>query len=87
MKAGQSIAISNLPIHQNKRINVSISSTGKTITLQLSGDTPGNAILFNLPIFVNNISATTSGKIDQGAGLITLSPTTRSVTVTLDHSA
>jgi len=86
-KAGQSIAISNLPIHQNKRINVSISSTGKTITLQLSGDTPGNAILFNLPIFVNNISATTSGKIDQGAGLITLSPTTRSVTVTLNHSA
>jgi hypothetical protein len=61
VKAGQHIDISNLPIHQNKRIDLHISSTGNTITLTLVGATPDNTILFNLPIFVNNIrSATTS---------------------------
>jgi hypothetical protein len=87
MEAGQHIDISNLPIHQNKRIDLHISSTGNTITLTLVGATPDNTILFNLPIFVNNIRSATSGTIDNSAGLVTLSPMTRSVTVTLDHAA
>ena len=38
------------------------------------------------PSFVNNIASASAGTIDNGAGAVTITAGTHSVTVTLDHA-
>ncbi len=80
---GPIINVTNFPIHENKRLNFTIDVSGNAITLTLSGNAASNSILFNLPIFSHNIRSTTSGIIDNNQGVVTLSPSTKHVTVTL----
>jgi hypothetical protein len=83
VKQGGVISVTNFPIHGNKRLHFNISVSGNAVTLTLSGNAPGNTILFNLPIFVHNIRSTTSGTIDNNQGVLSLPPSTIHVTVTL----
>jgi hypothetical protein len=79
------IAVSNFPTTGGGRIGVTITARGDAVTLQLTGK-PSGPVAFELPAFVNNIASTTAGTVDNGAGAVTISAHTRSVTVTLSHA-
>jgi hypothetical protein len=78
------IALDNYPISTNKRMGYSITmSSSDRITLTLTGDAPQGAIAFNLPIFLGQAISASAGVVDNTQGLVTLQPSTRSVTVSL----
>jgi len=83
--SGQRIAVSNFPTIDGHRIGVTITTQGDAVTLKLTGELSG-PVSFELPAFVNNISSTSAGTINSGAGTVTVSANTRSVTVTLAHA-
>jgi hypothetical protein len=56
------------------------------VTLRLSGTAPTGAVLFELPAFVHNIAATSSGTIDQKTGTVQVASGVRRVTVRLRHT-
>jgi len=78
---GGSISVTNFPTTDGRRLSVRISSSGQSVSLSLSGQSPSGPVLFDLPSFINNIAAASSGSIDQGTGTVTLAPGTRHVTV------
>ncbi len=77
------ISVTNFPTTDGRRLNLTISSSDRSVSLKLSGQPPSGPVLFELPQFVDNIASTSAGRIDQGTGTVTLSPGTRSVTVQL----
>lgn len=83
--SGKRIAVSNFPTIDGHRIGVRITTQGNAVTLKLTGTLAG-PVSFELPAFVNNIASASAGTIDNGAGTVTVSATTRSVTVTLAHA-
>jgi hypothetical protein len=78
------ISVANFPTSGGRRLGLTIDGSGRRITLTLHGTASG-PVLFELPSFVRNVASTTSGTVDRSAGLVTLAPTVRSVTVTLRH--
>jgi hypothetical protein len=80
---GDSMSVTNFPTTNGHRLGVRLSSDGHSVTLRLSGHTPPGPVLFQLPSFVDNIKATTSGTIDQKTGTVRLSSSTKTVTVEL----
>ncbi len=84
--SGQRIAVSNFPTTDGARIGVTITTHGKAVTLRLTGRSSG-PVAFELPAFVNNIASASAGTVDNGAGVVTISAHTRSVTVTMAHAA
>jgi hypothetical protein len=83
LRSGRSISVSNFPTTDGRRLGIRISSTGRSLSLTLSGQAPSGPVLLQLPSFVDNIAGTTAGTIDQGTGTVTLTPATTSVTVRL----
>ncbi len=81
------ISVTNFPTTDGRRLNLRISSSGQSVTLTLSGQPPSGPVLFQLPSFVDNIATTSSGRVDQGTGTVTLSPDTKGVTVRLRAAA
>ena len=80
---GQPIAVTNFPTIDGRRLNLKISSKGRSVSLKLRGQPPSGPVLFQLPQFIDNIETTSSGRINQGTGTVTLSPSTKNVTVQL----
>ena len=83
--SGHRIAVSNFPTTNGGRIGVMITTRGNAVTLRLTGR-PSGPVAFELPAFVGNIASASTGKVDNGAGVVTISGHTRSVTVTLAHA-
>lgn len=81
---GAAISVTNFPTTDGQRLGLKISSTGRAVTLTLSGQSPSGQVLFELPSFTNDIAASSSGVINQSSGTVTLAPHTRSVTVRLN---
>ncbi len=77
------ISVTNFPTTDGRRLSLSISSSGGSVSLTLKGESPSGPVLFQLPSFVENIATTSTGQIDQRTGTVTLSPDTKSVTVKL----
>ena len=80
---GESISVTNFPTTDGKRLSLRISSSGQSVSLTLSGQSPSGQVLFELPSFTNDIAATSTGSINREAGTVTLSPGSRTVTVQL----
>lgn len=80
---GKEVSVDNFPGIDGRRLGVEISAAGDTITLTLTGHQPSGKILFQLPVFVNNIAHTSDGSADSATGTVTLPSNARSVTVTL----
>jgi hypothetical protein len=76
-------SVSNFPAAGGKRLSLTITSTGRTASLSLSGQLPSGPILFQLPAFVDNITGSSTGTVDRKTGTVTLPPHTTHVTVTL----
>jgi hypothetical protein len=84
---GQSIAVTNFPAIDGRRLNLSISSGRQSVSFQLRGDVPAGPVLLQLPSFVDNIASASAGTVDRRAATVTLDPGTRRVTVELRHPA
>ena len=76
------IAVTNFPTSGGRRLGLAIVTSGRRVTLTLHGTAAG-PVLFDLPSFVHNVAATTSGTVAQSSGTVTIRPTVHSVTVTL----
>jgi hypothetical protein len=77
------ITVKNFPTTDGRRLSLRISSSGQSVSLKLFGQTPSGPVLFQLPQFIDNIATTSAGRVDQKTGTVTLSPTTRNVSVQL----
>jgi hypothetical protein len=81
------ISVTNFPTTDGRRLSLRISSSGQSVTLTLRGQPPSGPVFFQLPSFVDNIATTSTGRVDQGTGTVTLSPDTKGVTVRLRAAA
>ena len=80
---GAPISVTNFPTTDGRRAGVSIASSGRSVSLTLSGAVPKGPILFQLPSFVRDIATTSTGNVNQATGTVTLAPSLHRVTVTL----
>jgi hypothetical protein len=78
---GSPISVTNFPTTSGRRLSLKISSGSGSVSLTLGGSLPSGSVLFQVPSFVDNIAAASSGRIDQRTGTVTLPPRTRSVKV------
>jgi hypothetical protein len=80
---GQTIQVTGFPTTDGRRLDVTISTTGNAVSLELRGALPTATTLLQLPSFVNNIAGATSGTVDETTGTVTLAPGAARVTVQL----
>jgi hypothetical protein len=85
LASGRPIAVSDFPAANGRRIGVTITGHGKTVTLSVTGNPPGS-VIFDLPAFVGNIAAASAGTVSDPAGTVTIPASTHSVTVTLNRA-
>ena len=78
--------MTDFPTADGHRIGVTITGHGKTVTLRVTGS-PSGPVIFDLPSFVGNIAAASTGRVNDSAGTVTIPAGTHSVTVTLDRAA
>jgi len=83
--AGKTISVANFPTTNDQRLNVTITSDGTSVTLRLSGSISAAGVLFQLPVFVDNIATTNTGTIMESTGTVQLSAHDTSATVRLLH--
>ena len=74
LDGGPPITVTNFPTTAGRRAGVRITSTGRSVSLTLSGAAPTAPVLFQLPSFVGNIATTSAGTVDQATGTVTLAP-------------
>jgi len=81
---GKAISVTNVPTTNRNRISIRISASERSVTLTLIGS--ARSVLFQLPLFVDNIATSSAGSVVQATGTIALSAQVRTVTVLLRHS-
>jgi hypothetical protein len=84
---GKVIRVAGFPTTGGHHINLAIRTSGRAVTLTLSGARPAGPVLFQLPAFVGNIAGTSAGQVSEASGTVTVGPAVRSVTVRLRHAA
>ena len=82
LRGGQPVSVSGYPI-AGGRTGATISGSGSTVTLTMSGTAPSGGVQFSVPEFVGNIASASAGTVDNASGVVTLPAGTTSVTVTL----
>ncbi|WP_375484942.1 hypothetical protein [uncultured Jatrophihabitans sp.] len=85
VRTGKRIAVANMPITGGRHLGIAITTRGRQVTLRLTGHRPAGPVLFQLPAFVHNLARSNHGAVDPATGTVTLSASTRSVTVTMRH--
>ncbi len=78
---GATIAWAHVHVNGNRAIDFTITGGTASVTLTITGDTPLNNIVFNLPRFKNNIASVSSGVINDSLGTVTAPATTKTLTV------
>lgn len=84
---GSSLSVSNFPTVDGQRLGLTITSTGRSVSLTLRGHRPAGPVLVQLPTMIDNIAAASSGVIDEKTGTVTLSARNASVTIHLRRTA
>jgi hypothetical protein len=83
LTSGKPIAWTNVPVHGGKSIGFTVQQTATNqIKLTLSGNTT-TPVLFQLPLFVNNIASASNGTVTDASGSVALAAGTSAVTVTV----
>ena len=80
---GQPISARKFPTTGGHRISLSVSSSGRSVSLTLRGGPTAGPVLFQLPSFVHNIATASTGTVNQATGTVTVPRGVRGVTVTL----
>jgi len=83
LRSGTRITVPNFPTTAGRRAAVTITCTGKEVSLTLRGAAPQGPVLFQLPSFIHDIAATSAGSVNQASGTVTVPPGVRHVTVTM----
>jgi hypothetical protein len=83
LRSGTPITVTNFPTTAGRRAAVTITCTGKEVSLTLRGAAPQGPVLFQLPSFIHDIAATSAGSVNQASGTVTVPPGVRHVTVTM----
>jgi hypothetical protein len=84
---GKVIELSNYPIAGNQRMGLKVEGLpNNQVRLTLTEDRPDGQIVFNLPVFINNIRSATAGVVDKDLGTLTLDSGISTVTVELASS-
>ena len=83
LASGARISVTNFPTLNGRRLSLRIATRGRSVSLTLSGQMPPGSVLFELPSFVDNIASTSTGRVDQRMGVVTLTSGTRRATVQL----
>ena len=81
VRSGKAISVTNFPTTNGDRLSLKISSGDHSVTLTLNGST--GSVLFQLPLFVNNIAASSAGTVAQTTGTVRLSAHEPTVVVQL----
>jgi hypothetical protein len=84
---GKTISVADVPITGGQHLAIVVTTHGKNVTLRRTGHAPAGPVLFQLPAFVGNLAHSSAGAIDPATGTVTLSASTRSVTVQMQHTA
>jgi hypothetical protein len=85
--SGQVIQLAHFPTTDGHHLGLTIRTSGRAVTLTLTGQRPAGPVLFQLPAFVANIAHASAGTVSEQSGTVTLAPSARSVTVELKHPA
>ena len=83
LNPGDAISVANFPTTDGRRLSVSISAADHAVTLTLNGSRPTGSVLFQLPLFVNNIATSSAGTVSERTGTVRLSARDKTVTVRL----
>jgi hypothetical protein len=83
LRDGRPVGVANYPIAGGNRMGVSISTSGTKVTLTLTGAGPAGGAELDVPAFIGNIAAVSTGTVDNANGTVTLAPGTTTVTVTM----
>jgi len=83
LRSGTPITVTNFPTTGGRRAGLTITGTGRSVSLMLRGAPPKGPVQFQVPSFIGNIAKASAGTIDEAAGTVTVAPTVRHVTVTL----
>jgi hypothetical protein len=78
---GKTIAWAHVHVNGNRMIDFSITGGAASVTLSITGDTPLNSVVFNLPRFKNNIASASAGVINDSLGTVTAPARTKTLTV------
>jgi hypothetical protein len=82
--AGKKISVTHFPTIDGTRVDIAISSSNDAVTLRLAGPLP-TSVLFQLPLFIDNIASTSAGTVSEATGTVQLSANEQTVTVRLIH--
>jgi hypothetical protein len=82
---GQTISATNFPGENGARLEVKITTGDHSVTLTIGGPAP-KAVLFQLPVFVNDIASASAGTVTQKTGTVRLPAGAETVTVRLVHA-
>ncbi len=83
LRSGTPITVTNFPTTGGRRAAVTITCSGREVSLTLRGAAPQGPVLFQLPSFIHDIAAASAGTVDQASGTVTVPPRIGHVTVTL----
>ena len=83
--SGKPIEVTNFPGANGARLSVKITGGDRSVTLTLGGPAP-KAVLFQLPVFVNDIASASTGTVTQKTGTVRLPAGTDTATVRLEHN-
>jgi len=82
------LSVAGFPTVGGARIDVAVTSAGTgtaspTVTLALRGTLPPGPVLFELPAFVGDVAAASTGTVDEAAGTVSAPAGTRRIVVRL----
>ncbi len=83
LEQGKTISVTNVPGVSGRRLAIKISSAHGVVRLEVSGAPPEADVLFQLPLFVHNIAASSEGAVDQQTGTVRFPAHVATVTVRL----
>jgi len=86
LRRGAPITVTNFPTTAGHRIGLTMTGTGRSVSLTLRGAPPRGPVLVQLPSFIGNIATTSAGTVDERSGTVTAPPSVRYLTVTLRRS-
>jgi len=85
LEPGSVVEWANVNVNDGHKISFRITSDQTAIGLRIWGGVRNGDVSFNLPAFKGNVAATNAGIVNEEEGIVTLSPKTDSVSVTLRH--
>jgi hypothetical protein len=87
LEQGKEMSVTNFPSVGGTRLAITISSAGRDVRLEISGALPAAGVLFQLPLFVDNIATSSAGTVEQNTGTVRIPAHIRAVTVRLLHAS